>query len=669
MSEEAAPSQNLRKEDSFLFDDDLSQYTVAKRGAPTAWNMRTASDTVSSPTQSISSPRVRKALSEGTVSTPQQRVVDSDARKVTPRSTSRSSKVKGAFQNFVNNFRDKPVNGRSGALISSPYNAKHVTHVGFDSSTGQFTGMPQEWTTILKNSGITQAEVKKNPQGVADVLNFISEEETVDHVWEKFGRAGTSPANGKSLASPFLGSSDFNPTPQRSAPRAPLRQLSLRSKGPRSPPPIASPPTLPKGPPPPRPPPAPPLGVPSVQGPQKRQEPSMSTNSSLSGPQTPPPSSPERVAQTTSPRYVGQEPVFSPQPKTLDPKVQKPQVESPVPGTQVPNKDEELRNLEKALGPQRPSRESPEAAQKRRDLRAQRDQETLKRLERICTPLDPMLLFSNLHKIGHGASGGVFLADNSVLNERVAIKQMRLDQQPKKDLIANEIMVMKEAKHPNIVNFIDSFIHSGDLWIIMEYMEGGSLTDVISHNVMSPPQIGAVCRETLSGLAHLHAMGVIHRDIKSDNILLSLEGDIKITDFGYCAQTTDMRARRNTMVGTPYWMAPEVITRKDYDSRIDVWSLGIMTIEMIEGEPPYLNEPPVKALYMIISNGTPEIHDPESLPDDFRAFISRCLRVDVDERATAVELLQHPFITAAAPCSTLAPLVRTVHRARAENSH
>lgn len=669
MPEEAALDRDLAKSNSFHFDDEPSQIRVAKRGAPTStWSVRAASESRSSPSQSSPSPQLQTPSSESSIFTPQQRSRSSDVRRVTPRSASRSSKVKDAFQNFVNNFRDKPTNGRGGATISSPYNAKHVTHVGFDSVSGQFTGMPPEWATMLKHSGITSAEVQKNPQGVADVLNFITEEESVDHVWDKFGHAGvgsagtasSSSTTSKFLASPFLGSSE-NFGPQRPAPRAPFRQLSLKNKPPRSPPPIASPPILPRGPPPPRPPPAPPLGVPSVQGHTKRREPSASTNSSLSGPQTPPQLSTEReVEQPTEP---------SPQQRTLDPKVQKEQPVSPVHGTQVPNKEEELRNLEKALGPQKPSYETPEAAQKRRDLRAHRDKETLKRLESICTPLDPTVLFTNLQKIGHGASGGVFLADSAAMNERVAVKQMRLDQQPKKDLIANEIMVMKQAKHPNIVNFIDSFIHSGDLWIIMEYMEGGSLTDVISHNVIAPPQIGAVCRETLCGLAHLHSMGVIHRDIKSDNILLSLQGDIKLTDFGYCAQTTDPQARRNTMVGTPYWMAPEVITRKDYDSRIDIWSLGIMTIEMIEGEPPYLNEPPVKALYMIISNGTPEIHDPDSLSENFKAFISSCLRVDVEERATALELLDSPFIKEAAPCSTLAPLVRTVHRARAENQH
>lgn len=332
-------------------------------------------------------------------------------------------------------------------------------------------------------------------------------------------------------------------------------------------------------------------------------------------------------------------------------------------------RERDLKELERTLaGTKRDtaprSKEQEALAQKRRDARVQRDKETLAQLARICTPLDPTVLYKNLSKIGQGASGGVYIADTVLDKSKVAVKQMRLDKQPKKDLIANEILVMKRSKHPNIVNFHDAYIYRGDLWIVMDYMEGGSLTDVISHNMMTEPQIGAVCRETLSGLCHLHESGVIHRDIKSDNILLSLRGDIKITDFGYCAQITETDRHRNTLVGTPYWMAPEVITRKNYDSRIDIWSLGIMVIEMIEGEPPYLNEQPVKALYMIISNGTPEIREPEHLSANLKGFLDRCLQVDVDKRANALELTQHSFVLSAGPCVSLAPLVKAARIAK-----
>ncbi|KAL5386240.1 hypothetical protein DPSP01_004321 [Paraphaeosphaeria sporulosa] len=288
------------------------------------------------------------------------------------------------------------------------------------------------------------------------------------------------------------------------------------------------------------------------------------------------------------------------------------------------------------------------------------------KLNAICTNADPTLRYRNLNKIGQGASGGVFSAYEVGSNKCVAIKQMNLEQQPKKDLIINEILVMQNSKHRNIVNFMDSFLVRGDLWVVMEYMEGGSLTDVVTFNIMSEGQIAAVCRETLNGLQHLHSKGVIHRDIKSDNILLSLEGNIKLTDFGFCAQISETQNKRTTMVGTPYWMAPEVVTRKEYGRKVDIWSLGIMAIEMIEGEPPYLNESPLRALWLIATNGTPTIKDEQALSPVFKDFLHFSLKVDPDKRASAHDLLTHPFIATAEPLNTLAPLVLAARKARAE---
>ena len=262
------------------------------------------------------------------------------------------------------------------------------------------------------------------------------------------------------------------------------------------------------------------------------------------------------------------------------------------------------------------------------------------RLKRICTDADPRDIYKNLTKIGQGASGGVYTAYEKGTNRCVAIKQMNLEQQPKKDLIINEILVMKDSSHPNIVNFIDSYLVGGDLWVTMEYMEGGSLTDVVTFNIMTEGQIAAVCRETLKGLQHLHSKGVIHRDIKSDNILLSMDGNIKLTDFGFCAQINEAHNKRTTMVGTPYWMAPEVVTRKEYGRKVDIWSLGIMAIEMIEGEPPYLTESPLRALWLIATNGTPAIKDEAALSPVFKDFLYFALKVDPEKRASAHDLLR-----------------------------
>ncbi|KAK7029777.1 Non-specific serine/threonine protein kinase [Favolaschia claudopus] len=283
----------------------------------------------------------------------------------------------------------------------------------------------------------------------------------------------------------------------------------------------------------------------------------------------------------------------------------------------------------------------------------------MEKLRQVVSDDDPKTLYSKIKKVGQGASGHVYVAKTLATGKKVAIKEMDLSHQPRKELIVNEILVMKESQHPNIVNFLESYlVKSNELWVVMEYMEGGALTDIIENNTLEEDQISSISFETCKGLGHLHSQSIIHRDIKSDNVLLDALGRVKITDFGFCAKLTDQKSKRATMVGTPYWMAPEVVKQKEYGAKVDIWSLGIMAIEMIENEPPYLDEEPLKALYLIATNGTPTLKKPEALSRELKGFLAVCLCVDVSSRATANELLDHEFLKKACALSGLAPLLR-----------
>ncbi|KAI9250596.1 kinase-like domain-containing protein [Sporodiniella umbellata] len=468
--------------------------------------------------------------------------------------------------------------------ISSPYNMVHLTHVGFNSETGEFSGMPREWQLLLQQSGITKKEQQQNPQAVLDVLGFYKESNQ-DTVWEKFDNVHPR----HYIIPP--------PLPQR-----PLAESkpSVPSRPPHPPPPIPARPEI------------------------KKQAP----------PKPPVSSKPKRpVVAATTTTTISIAPVAAPLDPDLDPDLHR-----------------------KQRREQRQQKEAAAEAQIVADLQA------------ICTDADPTKLYRNMVKVGQGASGGVYTAQSVDTTLSVAIKQMNLAQQLKKEVIINEILVMREAQHKNIVNYIDSFLITHELWVVMEYMEGGSLTDIVTTSMMTESQIATVCRETLAGIHHLHQLGIIHRDIKSDNVLLGLNGHVKLTDFGFCARLNDYSQTRTTMVGTPYWMAPEVVTRKEYGPKIDVWSLGIMMIEMIEGEPPYLHENPLRALYLIATHGTPLLQHPDELSDPLRDFLSLALTVDIQLRPDTSYLLTHPFLQKAEGVQALIPLIKASNDFKKKNA-
>ncbi|KAL9822678.1 serine/threonine-protein kinase PAK 2-like [Geothlypis trichas] len=200
-----------------------------------------------------------------------------------------------------------------------------------------------------------------------------------------------------------------------------------------------------------------------------------------------------------------------------------------------------------------------------------------------------------------------------------------------------------------------SYFLGEEFFLVMEYMDGGTLSDVTSKTCLSEDETAAISWECLQGLYFLHPNHVIHRDVKSDNILLRT-GCVKLADFGLSTQLTPEQSRQCSLAGTTWWMAPEVVTGQPYGPKVDIWSFGIVGIEMREQEPPYWNQSPGTAKLMIAIKRTPQLRQPNRFSPCLRHFLSCCLQREEEQCWSAKELLQHPFVTSAKPASTLAPL-------------
>eukprot|EP00484_Ammonia_sp_Unknown_P029139 CAMPEP_0197024066 /NCGR_PEP_ID=MMETSP1384-20130603/4712_1 /TAXON_ID=29189 /ORGANISM="Ammonia sp." /LENGTH=564 /DNA_ID=CAMNT_0042452401 /DNA_START=26 /DNA_END=1720 /DNA_ORIENTATION=+ len=274
---------------------------------------------------------------------------------------------------------------------------------------------------------------------------------------------------------------------------------------------------------------------------------------------------------------------------------------------------------------------------------------------------DPTQIFEVVEQLGKGSYGGVVKARDTRDDSVVAIKIVQIETDNTKELI-REIAILSKCRSKYIVNYCGSYRRNDEIWITMEYCGAGSVGDVIkiTKRTLREEQIAVIAKHTLSGLKYLHKNNIIHRDIKAGNILLNHQGLCKLADFGVSTQLAQTISRRNTVIGSPYWMAPEVLKQNNYDQKADIWSMAISIMEMAQGKPPLSDLHPLRALLQIPSNPSPQLSKPSKWSQHLHDFLALALQKDPAQRASAAELLKHPFIRNAGKKQIIQQLVLNV---------
>lgn len=272
------------------------------------------------------------------------------------------------------------------------------------------------------------------------------------------------------------------------------------------------------------------------------------------------------------------------------------------------------------------------------------------------TKTDPNDVFDLEECLGEGSYGEVYTAFYKDRKQNggkpLAMKIIPVESEEDKKELAKEIKILKQTKDPSIVNYFGAWVETKSnpqkIWIAMELCDAGSVNDLIHfcNYSLEENEIKAIVASALLGLCYLHKNDMIHRDIKAGNILLTDDGEAKLADFGVSAQMEANQQKRTTVIGTPYWMAPEVIQEDGggYDARADVWSLGITMIEMAQMEPPYSNIHPMRAIFMIPNRPSPGLDKPEEWSEEMVDFLSKCLTKKADQRPWAQDLKDHPWV-------------------------